>query len=78
MILPPWVAGARTPMRIVIDPNEERLNALVRYMHATGMSMHQIVTELRVLGVVDRAGKPLRLTHVWDILRALRTSTSPQ
>lgn len=57
-------------MRIVVDEDEERLIALVRHMHASGRSMREIVTELRVMGVVNRAGKPLRLIHVWSILRA--------
>jgi hypothetical protein len=57
-------------MRIEVDPNEERLTVLVRHMHASGSSMHEIVTELRLLGVVDRTGKPLRLLHVWEILRS--------
>jgi hypothetical protein len=57
-------------MRIEVDPHEERLSALVRHMHASGRSMHDIVAELRVLGVVDRTGMPLRLLHVWEILRS--------
>jgi hypothetical protein len=39
-------------------------------MHATGLSMHQIVTELRAMGVVRTDGKPMRLLHVWGVLRA--------
>jgi hypothetical protein len=61
-------------MRIEVDQGEERLAVLVRHMHASGRSMHDIVTELRVLGVVDRAGKPLRLLHVWEILRSAAPS----
>jgi hypothetical protein len=57
-------------MRIVVDEHEQRLAALVRHMHASGRSMHEIVTELRVMGVVNRAGKPIRLLHVWSILRS--------
>ena len=57
-------------MRIVVDEQEKRLVALVRHMHASGLSMRKIVNELRVLGVVNRAGEPLRLLHVWGILRA--------
>jgi hypothetical protein len=57
-------------MRIVVDENEERLIALVRHMHANGRSMREIVTELRTMGVVNRAGKPLRLIHIWSILRS--------
>jgi hypothetical protein len=57
-------------MRIVVDEDEERLIALVRHMHASGRSMREIVTELRIMGVVNRAGKPLRLVHIWSILRA--------
>lgn len=56
-------------MRIVVDEKEQRLVALVRHMHASGLSMQSIVTELRVLGVVNQAGVPLRLLHVWGILR---------
>ena len=59
-------------MPIVVDEDEQRLVALVRHMHATGRTMHEIVTELRVMGVVNRAGEPLRLVHVWGILRATR------
>jgi hypothetical protein len=57
-------------MRIVVDEDEKRLAALVRHMHASGRSMREIVTELRAMGVVNRAGKPLRLLHVWSILRS--------
>ena len=57
-------------MRIEVDQGEERLAALVRHMHASGKSMHDIVSELRMLGVVDQSGMPLRLLHVWDILRS--------
>jgi hypothetical protein len=57
-------------MRIVVDEDEQRLAALVRHMHASGRSMHEIVKELRVMGVVNRAGKPIRLLHVWSILRS--------
>ena len=60
---------AEVRMRIVVDEDEERLIALVRHMHASGRSMRDIVTELRIMGVVTRAGKPLRLIHVWTILR---------
>jgi hypothetical protein len=56
-------------MRIVIHENEQRLIALVRHMYATGLTMRQIVSELRGLGVVDPTGKPLRLVHIWGILR---------
>ncbi len=56
-------------MSIVVDEDEPRLAALVHHMHASGRSMRDIVTELRVMGVLDRAGKPLRLIHVWTILR---------
>jgi len=57
-------------MRIVDEEDEQRLAALVRHMHASGRSMQEIVTELRIMGVVDRAGKPLRLLDVWSILRS--------
>jgi hypothetical protein len=56
-------------MRIVVDEEEQRLVALVRHMYATGRSMQEIVTELKSMGVVNRAGKPFRLVHVWTILR---------
>jgi hypothetical protein len=56
-------------MRIVVEEDEKRLVAIVRHMHASGRSMREIVTELRIMGVVDHAGKPLRLVHVWGILR---------
>jgi hypothetical protein len=59
-------------MRIVVDEQEERLVALVRHMYASGRSMRDIVTELRTMGVVNAAGKPFRLVHVWTILRAKR------
>jgi hypothetical protein len=55
--------------RIVLDQQEPRLVALVRHMHANGMSMRAIVTELRLMGVVTNDGHPLRLGHVWTILR---------
>jgi hypothetical protein len=32
--------------------------------------MREIVAELRSMGVVNRAGKPLRLLHIWSILRS--------
>jgi hypothetical protein len=57
-------------MRIEVDHDGERLSVLVRHMHASGMSMHAIVAELRTMGVVDRTGTPLRLLHVWSILRS--------
>jgi hypothetical protein len=57
-------------MSIVVDEDEQRLVALVRHMHATGRSMKDIVTELRIMGVVNREGEPLRLLHVWGILRS--------
>ena len=57
-------------MRIVVDEDEQRLAALVRHMHASGRSMREIVAELRSMGVVNRAGKPLRLLHIWSILRS--------
>jgi hypothetical protein len=57
-------------MRIVIDEREQRLVALVRHMHTTGLSMKQIVTELRAMGVVRTDGKPMRLLHVWAVLRS--------
>ncbi len=59
-------------MRIVVDEEEQRLVALVRHMYASGRSMREIVTELRIMGVVNRAGKPFRLLHVWTILRSGR------
>jgi hypothetical protein len=61
-------------MRIVVDEHEERLVALVRHMHASGRSMREIVTELRIMGVVNLAGKPFRLVHVWTMLRARKRS----
>jgi hypothetical protein len=60
-------------MRIVVAENEPRLGALVRHMHASGRSMHDIVGELRAMGVVNDAGRPLRLVHVWGILRSSST-----
>jgi hypothetical protein len=57
-------------MRITVDENEPRLGALVRHMHASGQSMHDIVGELRAMGVVNLAGRPFRLVHVWSILRS--------
>ena len=57
-------------MRIVVDEREQRVVALVRHMHSIGLSMRQIVTELRVMGVVRTDGKPMRLVHVWAILRS--------
>jgi hypothetical protein len=57
-------------MRIVVNENEPRLGALVRHMHACGRSMHDIVGELRAMGVVNHSGVPLRLLHVWSILRS--------
>jgi hypothetical protein len=57
-------------MSIVVDEHEGRLVALVRHMHATGLSMRQIVAELRTLGVVRTDGRPMRLVHVWGVLRA--------
>jgi hypothetical protein len=56
-------------MRIVVDEHGERLRALVRHMHSSGRSMREIVTDLRTMGVVNRAGKPLGLAQVWTILR---------
>ena len=57
-------------MRIVVDETEPRLGALVRHMHASGRSMHDIVGDLRAMGVVNHTGRPLRLLHVWSLLRA--------
>jgi hypothetical protein len=59
-------------MRIIVDGREPRVVALVRHMHATGRSMHEIVADLRSMGVVDGTGLPLRLVHVWGILRTGR------
>jgi hypothetical protein len=60
--------------RIVLDQQEPRLVALVRHMHANGMSMRGIVTELRIMGVVMNDGRPLRLGHVWTILRGVQAT----
>jgi hypothetical protein len=57
-------------MRIAINEKQDRLVALVRHMHANGLSMSDIVYELRTMGVVLLRGEPLRLVHVWNILRA--------
>jgi hypothetical protein len=56
-------------MRIKIDRDDARLVALVRHMYASGQSMPEIVTELRAMGVVNGTGEPLRLLHIWGILR---------
>jgi hypothetical protein len=57
-------------VRIVVDEREPRLVALVRHMDRSGRSMRDIVSDLRRMGVVDCEGQPLRLVHVWGILRA--------
>jgi hypothetical protein len=56
-------------VRIVVDEQGPRVVALVRHMHVSGRPMRDIVTELRSMGVVNGAGHPLRLAHVWAILR---------
>ena len=56
-------------MSIVVGEHEQRLSALVRHMHAIGLPMGAIVTELRALGVVRPDGTHFRLVHVWTILR---------
>jgi hypothetical protein len=59
-------------VRIVVDEQGPRVIALVRHMHASGRPMRDIVTELRSMGVVNGAGHPLRLAHIWAILRTRR------
>jgi hypothetical protein len=56
-------------VRIVVDERGPRVVALVRHMHASGRPMRDIVAELRSMGVVNGGGHPLRLEHIWAILR---------
>jgi hypothetical protein len=59
-------------VRIVVDAQGPRLVALVRHMHASGRAMRDIVAELHWMGVVNDAGHPMRLVHIWAILRTRR------
>jgi hypothetical protein len=56
--------------KLALDPDDERLCAVVRHMHLVGgLPMRAIVEELKAMGFVDRRGQPFPLSHVWGILR---------
>ena len=51
--------------------NRERIVALAQHMRASGRSLRQIVVELRDMGVVNRRGRPLSLSYVFKLVRAV-------
>jgi hypothetical protein len=55
-----------------VEPEDERLVAIVRHMAVQGLSQRQIVGELQALGISDCRGDPIPLSVVWGILRRLR------
>ena len=56
--------------RLVLDPDEQRLLAVVRHMHKVQrLDMREIVTVLAHLGVVNRRGRPFALSAVWAMIR---------
>jgi hypothetical protein len=61
-----WIVDANA-----ISVNHERVIALAQHMRANGRSLRQIVVELRDMGVVNRRGRPLSLSYVFSIVRAI-------
>jgi hypothetical protein len=63
--------------RFQLDPESERLRAVVRHLHFFGgLSIREIVGELRAMGLVDRRGQPFPMSRVWTILRARQSAPS--
>ncbi len=56
-----------------LDPDDERLVAVVRHMHFFGgLPMRRIVAELEAMGFVDPRGRPFPLSLVWSIVHTFR------
>lgn len=54
----------------MVEEGEQKITAVVRHMFACRrMSIRQIVSELEVMGIVGRSGRPLTQTSVFAMLR---------
>jgi DNA invertase Pin-like site-specific DNA recombinase len=59
---------AEDGVRLVADEAEQGVIAIVRELHAAGMSERGIVAALAARGLVSRAGKPFAKTQVHNLL----------
>ena len=53
---------------LVAEPTEQNVVAVIRELHAAGMSLRAIAGELEARGLVSRTGKPLGKTQVARVL----------
>ncbi|HEY1697724.1 MAG TPA: hypothetical protein VGG39_36440 [Polyangiaceae bacterium] len=55
--------------RLVLDPEEQRLLAVVRHMYLVErLPMRGIVERLRKMGIVNRRGSAFGLSGVWEMI----------
>ncbi len=55
--------------KLVLDPDEQRLLAVVRHMYfIERMPMRTIVQTLREMRIVNRRGRPFALSGVWAMI----------
>lgn len=55
--------------KLILDPDEQRLLAVVRHMYfIERIPMRQIVENLREMGVINRRGRPFTLSGVWSMI----------
>lgn len=60
---------SRDRQRLVADPDEQRVLAVVRHMHAEGLSIRAIVDELAAMRCFNRRGRQFSLASVHAMLR---------
>jgi DNA invertase Pin-like site-specific DNA recombinase len=59
--------------RVVRDPKEQRVLAVVAHMRANGFILREIVAELNRLGLKSRRGHRIGITRVHEMLRDIET-----
>jgi hypothetical protein len=63
--------------QLVVDEDVRAILAVVRHMRERGLTMRQLVEELREMGIVNRRGKPFNLTRVFQLLHGGPKATTP-
>ena len=66
----PFGFAAKSDGRLVEDPREQAVIALVRELRAEGATVRGIVEALEARGVTGRTGRPLGLSQVHAVLKA--------